>query len=74
MLTLEKLTIKFGGLTAVNEVNTNIEKGKVFGLIGPNGAGKTTLFNIVSGVYEPTYGKVIFQGKEIQGRYIPSGR
>jgi len=67
MLTLEKLTIKFGGLTAVNEVNTNIEKGKVFGLIGPNGAGKTTLFNIVSGVYEPTYGKVIFQGKEIQG-------
>ncbi len=67
MLTLEKLTIKFGGLIAVNEVDTTVQKGKIFGLIGPNGAGKTTLFNIVSGVYEPTYGKVVFKGKEIQG-------
>ena len=54
MLKLDKTTIKFGGLVAVNEVDLHIEKGKIFGLIGPNGAGKTTLFNIVSGVYAPT--------------------
>lgn len=67
MLKLEKATIKFGGLTAVNEVTTEIPKGAIFGLIGPNGAGKTTTFNIISGVYGPTSGKVIFNGKEIQG-------
>jgi len=67
MLKLEKATIKFGGLTAVNEVTTEVPKGAIFGLIGPNGAGKTTLFNIISGVYAPTSGKVIFNGKEIQG-------
>lgn len=67
MLQLEKTTIKFGGLTAVNEVSSEIKEGQIFGLIGPNGAGKTTLFNIISGVYAPTSGKVIFNGKEIQG-------
>jgi len=67
MLKLENTTIKFGGLTAVNEVNVEIEEGSIFGLIGPNGAGKTTLFNIISGVNKPTSGKVIFNGKEIQG-------
>lgn len=67
MLKLDKTTIKFGGLVAVNEVDLHIEKGKIFGLIGPNGAGKTTLFNIVSGVYAPTSGTVTFKGKEIQG-------
>jgi ABC-type branched-chain amino acid transport systems, ATPase component len=67
MLKLEGVTIKFGGLTAVNDVTTEVPKGAIFGLIGPNGAGKTTLFNIISGVYAPTSGKVIFNGKEIQG-------
>jgi branched-chain amino acid transport system ATP-binding protein len=67
MLRLEKTTIQFGGLTAVNEVSSEIKEGQIFGLIGPNGAGKTTLFNIISGVYAPTSGKVIFNGKEIQG-------
>jgi branched-chain amino acid transport system ATP-binding protein len=67
MLRLEKTTIRFGGLVAVNEVSAEITKGQIFGLIGPNGAGKTTLFNIISGVYAPTSGKVIFKGKEIQG-------
>ena len=67
MLTLENLTIKFGGLVAVNEVNTTVNKGEIFGLIGPNGAGKTTVFNMISGVYAPTSGKIIFKGKQIQG-------
>lgn len=67
MLKLENTTIRFGGLVAVNEVNFEIEEGAIFGLIGPNGAGKTTLFNIISGVNKPTSGKVIFNGKEIQG-------
>ncbi|SHD76198.1 ABC transporter ATP-binding protein [Schnuerera ultunensis] len=67
MLKLNDVTIKFGGLTAVNQVSAEIAKGSIFGLIGPNGAGKTTLFNIISGVYAPTSGSVIFNGKEIQG-------
>ena len=67
MLKTEKATIKFGGLTAVNEVTMHVKEGQITGLIGPNGAGKTTLFNIVSGVYKPTSGKVIFDGKDITG-------
>jgi branched-chain amino acid transport system ATP-binding protein len=67
MLKLDKVTIKFGGLVAVNEVDAEVPDGAIFGLIGPNGAGKTTLFNIISGVYAPTSGKVLFEGREIQG-------
>lgn len=68
MLEVQDLTIKFGGLVAVNAVNFQVPAGSVFGLIGPNGAGKTTLFNMISGVYTPTSGKVIFDGREIQGK------
>lgn len=68
MLEVQDLTIKFGGLTAVNAVNFQVPTGAIFGLIGPNGAGKTTMFNMISGVYKPTSGKVIFDGKEIQGK------
>lgn len=68
MLQLDNVTIRFGGLTAVNEVSTEIKQGQIFGLIGPNGAGKTTCFNIISGVYAPTSGRVIFEGQEIQGK------
>lgn len=68
MLKIEHITMKFGGLTANNDVCTSINKGEIFGLIGPNGAGKTTLFNVVSGFYAPTSGKVIFNGEEIQGK------
>ena len=68
MLKLENLTIRFGGLTAVDNVTTHVEKGQIFGLIGPNGAGKTTTFNMISGYYAPTSGKVIFNGQEIQGK------
>nr|WP_253294631.1 ABC transporter ATP-binding protein [Anaerocolumna aminovalerica] len=64
---MEDVTIKFGGLTAVNNVSLEIPEGSIFGLIGPNGAGKTTLFNLISGVYKPTSGKIYFQEKEIEG-------
>ena len=64
----QQLTKKFGGLVAVNQVDFNVEYGEVRGLIGPNGSGKTTLINLITGVYEPTSGKVFFDGKEITGR------
>ena len=67
----EKLTKSFGGLTAVSNVNMNIEKGELIGLIGPNGAGKTTVFNLLTGVYVPSSGsiKLNVEGskKEISG-------
>ena len=64
---VEKLVKTFGGLTAVNEVSFQVEQGQIFGLIGPNGSGKTTLFNMISGVYTPTSGKVLYKDREIQG-------
>ena len=64
----QQLTKKFGGLVAVNQVDFDVEYGEVRGLIGPNGSGKTTLINLITGVYEPTSGKVFFDGKEITGR------
>ncbi len=67
LLTLDKATIRFGGLVAVNEVSFAIEKGDLFGLIGPNGAGKTTCFNLITGVYCPTSGHISFKGNEITG-------
>jgi len=68
MLRLKNITIRFGGLTAVNDLNIEVQKGIIFGLIGPNGAGKTTVFNIVSGVYAPTSGKVLFEESDITGK------
>lgn len=65
VLTLDQATIRFGGLVAVKEVSFEVNKGELFGLIGPNGAGKTTCFNLVTGVYQVTSGRVLFQGKEI---------
>ncbi|MCU0315839.1 MAG: ABC transporter ATP-binding protein [Fimbriimonadaceae bacterium] len=67
LLSLDEATIKFGGLTAVNKVSFDIERGDLFGLIGPNGAGKTTCFNLITGVYKPTSGKILFKGSEIGG-------
>lgn len=55
----------FGGLKAVHEVTMKVNKGDIFGIIGPNGAGKTTFFNICSGIYPPTHGKIIFNGEVI---------
>ncbi len=71
-LSLKEATIKFGGLTAVNKVSFELEKGDLFGLIGPNGAGKTTCFNMITGVYEPTSGGIVFEGRNIEG--TPSNR
>jgi ABC-type branched-subunit amino acid transport system ATPase component len=63
----QDLVKRFGGLVAVNGVNFTVERGEVRGLIGPNGSGKTTLINLVSGVYEPTAGKILFDGVDITG-------
>ncbi|MBW2637727.1 MAG: ABC transporter ATP-binding protein [Deltaproteobacteria bacterium] len=62
------LTKIFGGLTAVNNFDATIERGDIFSLIGPNGAGKTTVFNVVTGIYRPEAGNVIFGGTDITGR------
>lgn len=67
MLKVQNVTLKFGGLIANNDVSVEAKDGKITGLIGPNGAGKTTFFNCISGVYTPNSGKIIFDGKEIQG-------
>lgn len=67
LLKLDKATIKFGGLTAVNSVSFDLFTGDLFGLIGPNGAGKTTCFNLITGVYKPTSGTITFDGGVING-------
>ena len=67
LLDLSGVTMRFGGLVAVNDLNLSIEKGHLYGLIGPNGAGKTTVFNVITGVYTPTSGKIRFDGREVQG-------
>ncbi len=68
ILEVKNLTKKFGGLTAVNDVNFEIERGEMLGLIGPNGAGKTTLFHVISGFEKPTSGTVFFDGVNITGK------
>jgi len=67
LLQLDKATIRFGGLTAVSELDLQIGRNELVGLIGPNGAGKTTAFNLITGVYQPTAGEIIFDGKPIVG-------
>ncbi len=65
VLTIDKMTMRFGGLEAVGNFNTVIEQGEILGLIGPNGAGKTTIFNVVTGVYKPTLGHVYLEDMPI---------
>ncbi len=67
-LQLEGVTIKFGGLCAVGDLNFSIHPGELVGLIGPNGAGKTTVFNLITGVYQPTAGRVNFEARSLAGR------
>ena len=61
------VTKRFGGLTAVNSVNLQVEQGEIVGIIGPNGAGKTTFLNCIAGFYGPTEGKILYEGKDITG-------
>ena len=68
MLEVSNLGIAFGGLQAVAQLDLSIEKGHLYGLIGPNGAGKTTVFNMLTGVYKPTEGNIILDGKDITGQ------
>ena len=68
MLELAGVTKRFGGLTAVREVDLRVQAGDLLGIIGPNGAGKTTLFNVIAGYYRPEAGRVLFEGRDVTGR------
>jgi branched-chain amino acid transport system ATP-binding protein len=68
LLEVASLTKAFGGLKAVDDISFTISSGEIFGLIGPNGAGKTTVFNLLTGIYTPTMGQVVFNGSRIDGR------
>ena len=67
LLKLDQVTIRFGGLTAVSDLNLEIKEHELIGLIGPNGAGKTTAFNLITGVYQPTEGTIHFAGRGTAG-------
>ena len=67
ILEIQHVTMRFGGITAVNDLSMRFPKGTITGLIGPNGAGKTTVFNVISGFYTPQEGSIIFKGKDVKG-------
>ena len=67
LLSVNSLSISFGGLRAVDDFSVEIKKGALYGLIGPNGAGKTTVFNLLTGVYKPDEGRIMLDGKNITG-------
>lgn len=67
MLEVRNLSMRFGGLLAVDQVSLDVQEHEIVSIIGPNGAGKTTVFNCMSGFYNPTGGQILFEGKEIQG-------
>ena len=73
VLRVENVTMQFGGVVAINNLSMHVDKGEIVALIGPNGAGKTTAFNCITGVYEPTNGRVDFMGKTIVENY-PTGK
>ena len=68
LLSLENVSLQFGGLKALNDVSFEVREGEILGLIGPNGAGKTTCFNVMTGVYQPTAGLVRFAGEPLGNR------
>lgn len=68
ILEAKDITMQFGGLKAVDRFSIQIEKGQLAGLIGPNGAGKTTVFNMLTGVYQPTSGETLLEGKSLKGK------
>ncbi|ESR25682.1 ABC transporter ATP-binding protein [Lutibaculum baratangense] len=67
LISVDELTMRFGGLTAVDHLSFDVSEGTIHGLIGPNGAGKTTTFNMISGFYRPTGGRITFAGEPISG-------
>jgi ABC-type branched-subunit amino acid transport system ATPase component len=67
LLELREVSMTFGGLTVVDRLDLYVDEGEVVSVIGPNGAGKTTLFNLITGVYEPTQGEILFAGESIKG-------
>ena len=67
LLETKKITKQFGGLDAVSDLDLNVKSGEILGLIGPNGAGKTTVFNLISGFFPPTRGRIVFKGEDITG-------
>ncbi|CAB4529857.1 unannotated protein [freshwater metagenome] len=68
ILDLQDVVMEFGGVTAINKLNLHVNKGEILALIGPNGAGKTTVFNVVTGVYTPTSGEILFNGASVVGK------
>jgi len=68
LLHLDNVTIRFGGLVAVDSVNLTVNQGEILSLIGPNGAGKSTMFNLITGIYTPTEGTISFKGKQVSGQ------
>ncbi len=69
LLELQDVTLRFGGVVALDRVSFTLREGEIFGLIGPNGAGKTTCFNAMTGVYQPTSGNILFRGERVSGRH-----
>ena len=67
LLHARDVTMRFGGITAVKALTMNVVQGALYGLIGPNGAGKTTIFNMLTGVYTPTSGEILFNGHDVAG-------
>ena len=65
LLSAQNLSVRFGGVLAVNNVSFDVKQGEVFTLIGPNGAGKTTVFNLISRIYTPTTGEIMYQGQKL---------
>lgn len=68
LLSCTGLTMRFGGLAALNKLDVQVEEGDVIGLVGPNGSGKTTFFNVVTGIYTPSEGRIVFDGKDITAK------
>ena len=72
VLAVDGLSVSFGGIQALQRVTFQVEPGRIVGIMGPNGAGKTTLFNLITGVYRPSAGRIRFGGRELQG--LPPSR
>ena len=67
LLELRKVSLSFGGLRVVSDLDIEVNEGEIVSLIGPNGAGKTTLFNLITGIYDPDEGEILLDGRNIAG-------